>query len=63
MALETLKGVKQINGVKIVEMDSLREQFPDRFGSTGAMDHEWFEKIIRPANFAYRDWETSEEAR
>ncbi len=53
MALETLRDVKEINGEKIVIMDDLREMFPERFGPTGAMDHEWFEKIIRPANFIY----------
>ena len=53
MALETLKGVKEINGEKIVVMDELREQFPERFTPTGAMDHEWFERDIRPNSFIY----------
>ena len=38
MALETLKGIAEINGEKIVVMDELREQFPERFTETGAMD-------------------------
>lgn len=53
MALETLKGVKEINGEKIVVMDELREQFPERFTETGAMDHKWFEETIRPNSFIY----------
>lgn len=53
MALETLKGIKEINGEKIVVMDELREQFPERFTETGAMDHKWFEETIRPNSFIY----------
>jgi hypothetical protein len=53
MALETLKGLKEINGEKIVVMDELREQFPDKFNESGAMDYKWFEKDIRPHNFIY----------
>lgn len=53
MALETLKGVKEINGEKIVIMDELREQYPERFTETGAMDHVWFESTIRPNAFIY----------
>jgi len=53
MALETLKGVTEINGQKVVVMDELREQFPERFTETGAMDHKWFEETIRPNSFIY----------
>ena len=53
MALETLKGVTEINGQKVVVMDELREQFPERFTETGAMDHKWFEETIRPNAFIY----------
>ena len=53
MALETMKGVKEINGEKIIVMDELREQFPERFTDTGAMDHKWFEETIRPNAFIY----------
>lgn len=53
MALETLKGVTEINGEKIVVMDELREQYPERFTETGAMDHKWFEETIRPNSFIY----------
>ena len=34
-------------------MDELREQFPERFTDTGAMDHKWFEETIRPNHFIY----------
>ena len=53
MALETLKGVKEINGEKIIVMDELREAHPERFTETGAMDHKWFEETIRPNSFIY----------
>lgn len=53
MALETLKGVKKINDETIVVMDELREQFPEKFTETGAMDHVWFERDIRPNAFIY----------
>lgn len=53
MALETLKGLKEINGKQIIVMDDLREQYPERFTETGAMDHKWFEETIRPNAFIY----------
>lgn len=53
MALETMKGVKSINGEKIVIMDELREQFPEKFNESGSMDYNWFEKEIRPNSFIY----------
>lgn len=53
MALETLKGLTHVNGEKIVVMDELREQFPEKFNESGAMDYKWFESEIRPHNFIY----------
>ena len=53
MALETLKGVEEINGFKVVVMDDLREKYPEKFSESGAMDYKWFEKEIRPNNFIY----------
>ena len=53
MALETLKGVKKIDGFDVIVMDELRELYPDKFNESGAMDYEWFEKDIRPNNFVY----------
>ena len=53
MALETLKGVKEVNGEKIVCMDDLRTEFPEKFNESGSMDYKWFEKDIRPNNFIY----------
>ncbi len=53
MALETLKNVKEINGEKIIIMDELRTQFPERFNESGAMDYKWFEETIRPNSFIY----------
>lgn len=48
MALETLKGIKEINGEKVIVMDDLREQHPEMFNEAGAMDYARFEKEIRP---------------
>lgn len=53
MALETLKDVKSINGEKIVCMDDLRVEFPEKFNESGSMDYKWFEEDIRPHNFIY----------
>ena len=53
MALETLKGVNSIGDFKIVDMDALREKYPEKFNESGAMDYEWFEKEIRPTSFIY----------
>lgn len=53
MALETMKNLKEVNGEKIVVMDDLRDQFPEKFNESGAMDYKWFEKDIRPHSFIY----------
>ena len=53
MALETLKGVKELGGYHVVDMDQLREMFPDKFNESGSMDYKWFEKEIRPKSFIY----------
>ena len=53
MALETLKGVSEIGGFKVVVMDELREKHPEKFNESGAMDYKWFEKDVRPHNFIY----------
>lgn len=53
MALETMKDVTEINGEKVVVMDELRKQFPEKFNESGSMDYKWFEKDIRPHNFIY----------
>jgi len=53
MALETLKGVKEVGGFDVVVMDDLREKFPEKFNESGSMDYKWFEADIRPKNFIY----------
>lgn len=53
MALETLKGVEEIDGFKVVVMDELRDKYPEKFNESGSMDYKWFEKDIRPHNFIY----------
>jgi len=53
MALETLKGIKKIGKHNLIVMDDLREQYPEKFNESGAMDYKWFEKDIRPNNFIY----------
>lgn len=53
MALETLKGVKEIGGYPVIVMDELREQKPELFNESGAMDWTIFERDIRPNHFIY----------
>lgn len=53
MAIETLKGVTEIDGFGVVVMDELKEKYPDKFNESGAMDYKWFEAEIRPKNFIY----------
>ena len=53
MAIETLKGVKEIGGFSLVDMDALRETRPDMFRPDGSMHYHLFEKDIRPFNFIY----------
>jgi hypothetical protein len=53
MAINTLKGIKSIDGFEVVTMDELREQYPEKFNESGAMDYKWFESEIRPNRFIY----------
>lgn len=46
-------NVENLDGQKVVVMDDLRSQYPERFTESGAMDHKWFEETIRPVNFIY----------
>ena len=53
MALETIKGIPTVDGFRIINMDALRVQFPEKFDESGAMNWDWFEREIRPDNFIY----------
>ena len=53
MSLETLKGIEEIGGYKVIVMDDLREKYPDKFEESGQMNWVWFEKEVRPNNFIY----------
>ena len=33
---------------KVVIMDDLRNQYPEKFNESGQMDYKWFESDIRP---------------
>jgi hypothetical protein len=49
MALETLKGFRELDGFKVAVMDELREQHPEMFDPvSGQMDYVKFEKDFRP---------------
>lgn len=48
MALETLKGITEINGEKVIVMDELKKNHPEMFNESGSMDYARFEKEIRP---------------
>jgi len=53
MALETLKGVEEVGGFKVVVMDELREKNPEMFRPDGSMIYHLFDEQIRPFNFVY----------
>jgi hypothetical protein len=53
MALETLKGIKEIDGFKVLDMGELSAEKPELFNESGAMDWKVFERDIRPNNFIY----------
>jgi len=53
VALDTLKDIEVIGGFKVVDMDKLREKYPEKFNESGSMDYKWFEKDIRPNHFVY----------
>lgn len=53
MALETLKGVKQIGGFKVVDMNAIKEEKPEMFRPDGSMIYHIFDTEIRPFNFIY----------
>src|SRR5262245_49633267 len=53
MALETLKGVEEIGGFKVVVMDDLREKHPEMFRPDGSMIYHLFDEQIRPFNYIY----------
>ena len=52
--MNEIKDLKEVScGGKIIVMDDLREQFPDKFNESGAMDYKWFETEIRPHHNVY----------
>lgn len=53
MALETLKGIKEIDGFQVINMGELKEKNPEMFNESGSMDYKLFEEKIRPFNFIY----------
>lgn len=53
MSIETLKNVEKIGQFKLIDMGKLKEEYPEKFNESGAMDYKWFEKDIRPFNFIY----------
>lgn len=53
MALETLKGIEEVGGFKVIVMDDLREKYPEKFEESGQMNWKWFETEIRPNHFVY----------
>jgi hypothetical protein len=53
MAINTLRGIEEIDGYKVIVMDELREKYPDKFSPDGQMNWKWFEQEIRPNYFIY----------
>lgn len=53
MALETLKEVKEIGGFKVVDMNRIKEEYPEMFRPDGSMIYHIFDEKIRPNSFIY----------
>jgi hypothetical protein len=53
LAIDTLRGITEIGGFSVVDMDELRKKNPEKFTPSGGMDYKWFESEIRPNNFVY----------
>lgn len=53
MALNTLKNIEEVNGNKIIVMDDLKNEYPEKFNESGSMNYDWFESEIRPHSFIY----------
>ena len=53
MALETLIGVEEIGGFKVVDMNKIKEEHPEMFRPDGSMIYHLFDEKIRPFNFIY----------
>lgn len=53
MALKTLKGVTEIGGFKVVDMNAIRETNPEMFRPDGSMIYHLFDEQIRPFHFIY----------
>ena len=53
MCLETLKDVKEIGGFKVVCLDTLRDEYPDKYDESGEIDWKWFESEIMQNSIIY----------
>jgi len=53
MALETLKGVTEIGGFKVIDMNAIRDEKPEMLRPDGSMIYHLFDTEIRPYNFIY----------
>lgn len=53
MALQTLKGVEEIGGFKVVDMNAIKETKPEMFRPDGSMIYHLFDEQIRPFNYIY----------
>lgn len=51
--LEGIKKVSKIDDETVINMDQLKEQFPEKFNEDGGMDWKWFENDIRPNTYIY----------
>lgn len=46
--MESIQGLKEVNGKPIIVIDELRKLHPEKFNESGSMDYKWFESEIRP---------------
>lgn len=49
--LETLKGIDEIGGYKIADMQKLAAENSEFYLKSGQINWKWFEKNIRPTHF------------
>lgn len=48
-----IEVAQAIDSFQVIDMSSMKEQYPDKFNESGGMDWKWFEAEIRPNNFIY----------
>lgn len=53
MSLEVLAGVTEIGGFNVIDMNTIREDYPEMFRPDGSMIYHLFDEKIRPFSYIY----------